>query len=151
MGNQGMGAGRGGRGPPKTEEERQREERAHKLLEESARSECDRLIRQIQEEAGGLIKKELGCQGQDLVEFLQVKDRTEKYVQSDHSSVRVTRIEKVINMDLELMFLKAKKELKSGFKRLEIENRVHNVKYGAFGRKNVMMYGRKKDCNRKEA
>ena len=110
-----------------SEEERQREERAHKLLEESARSECDRLIRQIQEEAGGLIKKELGCQGQDLVEFLQVKDRTEKYVQSDHSSVRVTRIEKVINMDLELMFLKAKKELKSGSAKCNLQQLFHGT------------------------
>ena len=110
-----------------SEEERQREERAHKLLEKSARNECDRLIRQIQEKAGGLIKKELGRQGQDLVEFLQVMDRTEKYVQSKHSSVLVTRIEKVINMDLELMFLKAKKELKSGAAKCNLQHLFHGT------------------------
>ena len=96
------------------EEERQ-EKRAKEEQEREVQRECDRLINQLQHERQESQRVELKSKGADSVEYNQIRDRTEKYVQAGHGiRVNVVRIEKIYNPQLERQFLEAKKMLMSG-------------------------------------
>jgi hypothetical protein len=94
--------------------EGEREERLQKEREKEAQRECDRRIDEVQRQPG-YWRTDIEQHGANSVEFNQIKDRTEKYVQAGHGiCVQVLRIEKIINPELERRFLETKKMLKSG-------------------------------------
>ncbi|KAH9314167.1 hypothetical protein KI387_022794, partial [Taxus chinensis] len=59
-----------------------------------------------------LIIRELSEEGDTAAEYLQVIDRTERFIQPSHGICPiVTKIEKVSNLDMEIRFLEAQKDL----------------------------------------
>ena len=109
------------------EETRRSEQQASQKREENAQKEIDHLILEMRLQPPNLFKHDLKRHGADAVEFLQVMDRTEKYVQAAHTNVCVTRIQKITNATLEQKFLEAKKRLQSGASGCNLQSLFHGT------------------------
>jgi len=109
-------------------ERREKEERERKELEERENAELERLINLERSKPPGLQKRDLQRHGSDAVEYLAVADRAERYAQGEHGgAIIVTRIEKLLNPELESAFLEAKKGLKSGAVNCNLQRLFHGT------------------------
>ena len=109
-------------------ERRKKEERERKDLEERENAELERLINLERSKPPGLQKRDLQRHGSDAVEYLTVADRAERYAQGEHGgAIIVTRIEKLLNPELESAFLEAKKGLKSGAVNCNLQRLFHGT------------------------
>ena len=95
--------------------QRKKEEEERKVREKAALAQVEKEIKQIKSRAIPNSRRDLGREGADALEFANVRDRTEKYVQLEHGyPIIVTRIEELTNQSLEIKFLEAKMQLFSG-------------------------------------
>ncbi|GLJ13963.1 hypothetical protein SUGI_0223310 [Cryptomeria japonica] len=80
-----------------------------KLKKEELEAEIRRLKMQKNQT---LICKELSEEGDTAAEYLQVMDRTERFIQPSHGICPiVTKIEKISNLEMEIKFLESQKDL----------------------------------------
>jgi len=85
------------------------------VRESHARADCEQQCKAIRQRPPQPTRVDLKMHGEDAVEFMRVLDRTERYVQADHGkAIVVSRVEKVVNPELERKFYDAKLRLQSG-------------------------------------
>jgi len=108
--------------------ERAREERARAERERMQRAVVEKELAAIRLRRGDVRKTELVPHGATHVEYRMIRDRAEKYVQAAHgSTLVVTKIEKLVNNELEEKFLTAKMDLMSG----AAESNTHQLWHGS--------------------
>eukprot|EP00658_Telonema_sp_P-2_P059095 TRINITY_DN4779_c0_g1_i1.p1 TRINITY_DN4779_c0_g1~~TRINITY_DN4779_c0_g1_i1.p1 ORF type:complete len:856 (+),score=115.95 TRINITY_DN4779_c0_g1_i1:214-2781(+) len=109
-------------------ERREKEQREIEQLEAAARRKCEELCDYISKQPSEPTIVELSKHGEHVVEFVQVMDRTEKYVQADHNiPIVVSRIQKITNPQLELEFIQAQMGLHSGPLQLNSQMLFHGT------------------------
>jgi len=97
------------------QEEREKARKEWEERESRARKDCEQQCKAIRQRPPQPTRVDLKKHGEDAVEFIRVVDRTERYVQADHGRpIIVSRIEKLVNPQLEARFYEAKMKLKSG-------------------------------------
>ena len=109
-------------------ERHEKAERDRKALEEATVAACERRIKEVRSGPPELQKRDLQRQGADALEFMQVVDRAERYVQGDHgTAIVVARIEKLTNPGLEAVFLETKIKLQSGAADCRLQQLFHGT------------------------
>lgn len=89
------------------EKRRQAEEKRRAEIREEAKQRIEEIKKQNPEECEH--KEELSCDGDGAEEYFSIEDKVKKYVQPGHNWFpRVTRIEKLTNLKLEMGWLEAK-------------------------------------------
>ena len=92
------------------EKRRQAEEKRRDEIREEARQRIEEIKKQNPDER--VHRQELTCDGDTAEEYFSIEDKVKKYVQPGHNWFpHVTRIEKVINLKLEIAWLEAKAEV----------------------------------------
>jgi len=92
------------------EKQRQAEEVKRDLIRKCAREKIEKIKQQNPEE--GMHKQELKPDGDHAAEYLSIEDKVIKYIQPGHNWFpRVTQVEKLVNMKLELDWLKAQTQV----------------------------------------
>ena len=92
------------------EKRRQAEEKHRAEIREEARQRIEEIKKQNPDEC--VHREELGFNGDRAEEYFSIEDKVKKYVQPGHSWFpRVTRIEKLVNLKLEIGWLEAKAQV----------------------------------------
>ncbi|GLJ17146.1 hypothetical protein SUGI_0296680 [Cryptomeria japonica] len=94
----------------KAAKELEREGKELELKKEELNKELSKLKSQDVTEESSIL--ELDSESETAAEYLQVRDRTEKFIQPKHGILPiVTKIEKVFNLHLQIKFLETQKDL----------------------------------------
>jgi len=92
------------------EKRRQAEEKLRNEIRQEAKQRIEEIKKQNPEEC--VHREDLSCDGDGAEEYFSVEDKVKKYIQPGHNWFpRVTRIEKLKNMKLELDWLEARAEV----------------------------------------
>ena len=92
------------------EKRRQAEERHRDEIREEAKQQIEELKKQNPEEC--TYREDLSCDGDGAEEYFSIEDKVKRYVQPGHNWFpRVTRIEKLTSLELEIGWLEAKTKL----------------------------------------
>lgn len=89
------------------EKQRQAEEKQREIIREAARERIEEIKKQNPEE--GVHRQELQPDGDHAEEYFSIEDKVMKYIQPGHDWFpHVTRVEKLVNLKLEIAWLEAK-------------------------------------------